>query len=232
MKKAVLCFIFILLLIRPGHPAFQEIEQAGARVIGLGYAFTGLADDINAMLINPAGIMNLSSFTFSLSSAALYPGLDNANNFKGNIQAVYPLKSLPSFLSRMNLGAGFGFLYTEYYKENLVHLSAAYRINERVSTGLNLKLLAWSGQVVSLFKETKGDYSATALSLDLGLQYTISDFLKFGMSFQDVNQPDISSSSSPSREKMPVDYRFGLGFKSSKMAFDVDLGYCEDLLTE
>ena len=225
MKKIITVMI-IFVLVNSTYSAFREIEQAGPRVMGLGYAFTGLADDINAVLINPAGLVNVKSMTFSLSGSALYPELKDENIYKGNILGGMPL------FSKFYIGAGYGFLSTEYYRENLVNLAAAYIITEKINVGINTKLFNWSGQVVSLFREVKGDYGSTRIGFDLGMLYLISDFLSFGMSFIDINQPDIASDSSKVKDRISTDYKFGLAYKKYPINADIDFGYCDEIMTQ
>lgn len=55
MNKIV-CLSFILVLL--AYPVLAQ-EPLGARPMGMGGAFTGLADDVNAIFINPAGIVTL-----------------------------------------------------------------------------------------------------------------------------------------------------------------------------
>lgn len=52
MKKIIFLFLVISIL---ASITFAQ-ENMGARPIGMGGAFTGLADDVNAIFVNPAGI--------------------------------------------------------------------------------------------------------------------------------------------------------------------------------
>ncbi|MBU1077602.1 MAG: hypothetical protein KKH98_09940 [Spirochaetes bacterium] len=232
MKK-IFIIIFILTLLSTGYSAFKEIQQAGPRAIGLGNAFTGLADDINTLVINPAGLMNIEQLTASISGGLLYPGLEHDNGIiKGNILSGMPLFTKGSFPSRLNAGIGMGFLYTQYYKENTFHLTVAHDLTKKLDLGVTAKLLMWSGQVVSVFDVTKAEYRSMNISMDAGLLYSITDNLSFGMALLDINRPDISSDSSSVADRLPTDYKFGLGYKENRLAADIDLSYTEEILIQ
>jgi hypothetical protein len=67
VKKRLLLGLFIFLL---AFPALADIKVAndptrlsvGARLLGMGKAFAGEADDINSLFINPAGLSNLENW--------------------------------------------------------------------------------------------------------------------------------------------------------------------------
>src|SRR5580704_7749274 len=58
----------------PSEAAFVETEW-GARPVGMGGAFTAIADDSNAPLYNPAGIVQVQWNEVSAMYAQLYSGL-------------------------------------------------------------------------------------------------------------------------------------------------------------
>lgn len=224
MKKILILFI-LFSSVPCLFSAFEELQQSGTRPAGLGNAFTGLADDINTQLINPAGLLLINRMTFLLSGSALYPGLEESI-YRGNILSALPL------LTRLHFAAGYSFLYTEYYRENMVNLAAAYALQKGLFLGVNNKLLSWTGQVVSLFGQEKADYSSAVLSFDLGLLYLISDHFSFGISFMDINQPDISSDTSQVSDDLPLKYKWGLGYRDTFLKAGLDFAYKQDVLSQ
>ncbi len=66
MKKSILlniifCFVFISFLYSAGETSFNFLKiSQGARQAGMGEAFTGIADDVNAVYWNPAGLAQLT----------------------------------------------------------------------------------------------------------------------------------------------------------------------------
>jgi len=107
-----------------------NVQGNGARSAGMGYAFTGLADDATAITVNPAGIAQLGTFEFSLvtrldigtgsiSLSPEYPVSDlgltltRASNFDFNFASVV----LPLPLGNMNAAAGLA--YRRYVNLNI-----------------------------------------------------------------------------------------------------------------
>jgi len=56
MKQMILTILFILLLILPAY-AVPLNFYSGARPMGMGGVFTAVADDVNAIFYNPAGVV-------------------------------------------------------------------------------------------------------------------------------------------------------------------------------
>src|SRR5690349_1375244 len=64
----------VLLCASASWAAFQDINW-GARPVGLGGAFTAIADDTNASLYNPAGLVQVQWNEISASYSRLFGGL-------------------------------------------------------------------------------------------------------------------------------------------------------------
>ncbi len=225
MKKIII-FLILLIFISNVSGAFKEIEQGGAYAISMGNAIAGLADNIDTIFINPAGIANIKGLCLSFSGASLYPGLDYGNNLKGNVAGAY--KMLP-FLA---VGAGYGFLYTEYYAENIALFSTGFNILNNLNVGANFKYLMWGGEVVSIYGVTKEQYNANAIGYDLGILYAITGNYSAGLSILDINQPVISSPSSKIKDRMPFEIKIGLGYNDDPWKADVDFHFIENMLSE
>lgn len=74
--KIILFSIFLNFHPSPTTAAFKDIG-AGARQVGMGSAFTGLADDIRTIAVNPAGLANLRRNALAADYGRLFPGLDD-----------------------------------------------------------------------------------------------------------------------------------------------------------
>lgn len=150
----------------------------GARVIGMAEAFTGVADDINSIYYNPAGLVNLKKkeIVCSYSDGVL----DVNHGFLGYGQKI---RKGYAGASISTLQAGDMTVYKEdgsTYKINagrdyLLSLSYARPVRNGLSLGASLKLLRGE-----LAEEEK----ATAPMLDLaGLYRPNVPNLSFGLSF-------------------------------------------------
>ena len=70
--------------------SFEEVG-VGARTVGLGGAFTAVADDALALYYNPAGMAHLNRKEISASYGLLQTGLgDQSKIFNSNIVYVHP----------------------------------------------------------------------------------------------------------------------------------------------
>ena len=82
MKNSTYKLIIILIIfLLPGR-GWGDFDDTGlgARAIGLGGAYTALADDIYALYYNPAGLAALSKAQCATEYGKLYMGLDDDSN--------------------------------------------------------------------------------------------------------------------------------------------------------
>src|ERR1017187_2417019 len=70
---------------------FLKLEQ-GARPISMGGAFVGAADDVNAVMWNPAGLSRLPSFQITLMHTVYF-----ADMFYSYLAAAYPAGEIGTF---------------------------------------------------------------------------------------------------------------------------------------
>ena len=92
MKKLFqIFFIYLLNLgISYAAPAAYLDYDPSARPSGMGSAFTGLADDGNASLFNPAGLTNMGLNQFEAVASIGFLSLDRIHNFIGASQQLPP----------------------------------------------------------------------------------------------------------------------------------------------
>jgi len=72
MKKIVALFFLVMFVSNTFGSGFQ-INEHGARAMGMAGAFTGLANDPSAVYFNPAGIVQLRGTHFSIGSTFIMP---------------------------------------------------------------------------------------------------------------------------------------------------------------
>lgn len=102
MKKHILLFItYYLLLATYGFAAFKD-SGWGARVGGMGNAFTAISDDSSGISFNPSGIAQIENPEGTFMYNKLFWGLDNVN--LGLMQAgfVYPVENIGNFGLNIN----------------------------------------------------------------------------------------------------------------------------------
>jgi|GEM_PF-787949 len=210
---------------------FEDLG-VGARPIGMGNAYTALADDVNAIYYNPAGLAQLDECQFTSGYGKLYWGLDDGSNLgSGFIGYAHPLYHWGT------LGAGWvNFGLQGLYRENSFILSYGNRLNKRLLAGLNLKLLSKkygkdrytenalidggpgvTGERDPVFSE---GYSKTGFSSDLGLLYKFNREYSVGLSLIDINQPHMDLKDNKS--KVPIGVKSGFLYNSDFLTFAFD----------
>jgi hypothetical protein len=204
----------------------------GARPVGMGGAFTAIADDTNAPLFNPAGISQVEWNEVSAMYARLFSGL---TLYSGNVQTggdeVHLDQSYLAFVSKAapKLGS-FGLSWTNFntthlYREDTVTLSYGVDVGEFIpdvekalAVGLNVKYLRRS---LSLDAATAGDpvfasgSSASAFTVDAGLLYKpdegpLADW-RVGLAAKNLTQPDVGFRD---KDTVPLEWRLGLAYQS------------------
>lgn len=209
-----------LLWTTPTLAAFVDVGL-GARPVGLGRAFVGLADDVNAMLYNPAGLANLERMELTSMYARLYPGIEDDKLHLGYVGVVRPMKDIGT------LGFGATNLWADLYSENVLYFSFARKVSDQLGLGGNLKLLHWSakGYADPETGQSEGGRSWSGLALDVGvlyalsseklLRYTGADGLQMGLAIFNVNQPSVAENGAE-EAKLPLGFEGGIVYMKDK----------------
>jgi long-chain fatty acid transport protein len=146
-----------------------QLNEHGARAMGLGGAFTAVADDPSAVYFNAAGLTQLDGWNFMIGSAFIAP----VSSFRGVAPQITEYKTSPQI-----------FVIPNGY--------ATYRINNdwAVSLGLDVPFglgtewpLNWPGRYLALETDVRtytvsGDVAYKLLpnlSLSAGAQYSRAD---------------------------------------------------------
>ena len=140
MKK-ILVLLFVLSLIFPAFISAQKLSSIpgsfvdigfGARPVGMGFAFVGLADDANAAYWNPAGLIQMESYGVAFTHANQLQ-LVPYNFFAG----VAPIKSKSEAVKQ---SLGLSLISSGDYALNELSIHAIYSIAYKtISAGLALK---------------------------------------------------------------------------------------------
>ena len=212
MKKLFVIFILALSLGAGlfaagdyGGPGEFLSWGAGARSMGLGRAFTGLADDPSAVIYNPAGLAQQNPLQISLQHVILF--YDTMYDFAA---VTYPLSGVGTFAgSYVRLGStgydsrdslwgttgNFGVVSQAFL------LSYARDITSWLAAGLNFKLINQS-----VFEKSAIGYGA-----DLGLMYTPHEMINVGLSVMNIVPPSLKLDATA--ESFPILLKLGVAVK-------------------
>src|SRR5690349_11912572 len=108
MKRIPVIGLLALTILAPRPSLFAAFldDGWGARPLGMGGAFTAIADDSNAPMYNPAGIVQVQWNEMSAMYAQLYSGL---TLYSGNSTTGGDVVHLgQSFLSFVSKPSGYG----------------------------------------------------------------------------------------------------------------------------
>lgn len=167
----------------------------GARPHGMGGAFIGVADDINAVYWNPAGLVQLEGSEFTWTRTLNNRDVINYDDFLAT----------GSWIKELGLAYAFGYIniadyypvdytkdYTLVFKDEKIQwliFSVAKKITPRLSIGGNIRYMGYylGFEAAGYWPEVD---STTFFGLDLSLFYQADDKIAFGLLIQDVNRPE------------------------------------------
>lgn len=201
MRKYIL---FVLMWLLLANSAVQAIGVAadptrlgvGARPLGMGKAFVGLADDAGAIFLNPAGLADFTGLK-ATSMVGKFVSEFDYQTLGGTYQVgpgVVGIGYVGSGISASLLSASFETVGDQVFiipstsepsaysfTDKVVLLSYGYPVNSDLSLGANLKLF-----FVDLSGPGVVGGNAKGQDLDLGLLYNPANFYSLGMNLQNV----------------------------------------------
>ena len=117
--------------------------------------------------------------------------------------------------------------------ENVVWLSYAGKIMEKLNGGLSLKFL-YQSYTQDIYTRTDPvfDYgkrdSLLKLSLDLGFLYNLYPKVYWGVAFTDLNRPNVALNPTD-KELLPIGVKNGIAYRDKRISAVVDFIYRDDL---
>lgn len=191
MRKIILLMMIILLLAgSEGKTAFSE-RFSGARPLSMGGSFAALADDLNSIYYNPAGLSLLTGISISglwtryygmeeLEDIVLCAGLPTqAGSFAGSYQT-------------------YGF---DLYRESSVIISHGLHLFRVLSFGYNVKYLTLSLKADPGISPVVEYGSDSAVSFDFGIKGDITGSFSLGAFAMNVNSPSIGKNNAEESEQ-------------------------------
>jgi len=198
---------------------FLKIEPS-ARVAGMGGAFAGITDDINALYYNPSGLCSIQNTEFTATYTQWI-----VNIMSGYVGVGFPYP-------KMNAAAGVSITYlgTEDIEarddsgvlqtsKNLVNNSAtAVCISHRL-----LPILSW-GTNIKYITQKLGAYSGDGIAADFGVLFNPFESLGVGLSILNIGT---GIKVAGITNDLPMSTRIGVGYRMLKnalvMGFDIEL---------
>ena len=186
----------------------------GPRAIGMGGAFSAIADDGSALFWNPAGLVGVGHQELAISHANVF-GTGNKDDLAS---FVVPLSS------RLVTATDWyhsGFDDNELaFSENRLTLGAALKIRPWLWAGTSAKLLTRGTSLDGL-----SIVSGRGFGLDAGLLASLADDWRLGLVAQDLTGTDVRSSDGAVESAYARNLRLATAFRLPRVgtaAFDAD----------
>jgi len=203
-------FFFFLLafqgsLIRAANDAGLPGEflnfGVGARALGMGHAFTGVADDVDSIYWNPAGLATFRSSQLTLQHSPLILG--GAYQYIAYSQPIYSLGTLG--IGIVNLTSGDvpkvdsnNVEIGEFDSRETAYLvSYAYRFTGIFGLGTTIKMV----------EKKIDDRSARGFGADIGTTLDVHEKVRLGAMIRNIIPPSYNFSTD--KEKFPIIMRTG-----------------------
>ncbi|OGB90906.1 hypothetical protein A2625_07695 [candidate division WOR-1 bacterium RIFCSPHIGHO2_01_FULL_53_15] len=213
---AAVLSVFILTTGVFGEKVSTDIINAGvgARPLGMGKAFTALADDSNAIFLNPAGLGYQTNWELTSLSSRILNSVDYRM-----VGAAMPTALGTVGVGYLTTSSGAGFsTSTENvggvdqvipvsqisYRQDVAYLSLGRKLNENLSAGVGVKM-----QAQSFAGATSAQ--ATGYNTDLSLLWKVNNSLSLGINSQNALSYAGSNISWSTGEKEKGESRIKIG---------------------
>lgn len=193
MKDKLITVILLL-----GFVLFNSdgaLACVGARPHGMGGAFIGVADDINAVYWNPAGLVQLEESQFTWTRTLNNRDVINYDDFLA-IGSYDKELGLAYALGYINIADYYPIGYMEdtfVFQDNKIQwliFSIAKKITPQLSIGGNIRYMDF--RLGFETAEELQEDSTEFLGLDLSLFFQPNNKIAFGLLIQDVNRPEFT----------------------------------------
>ncbi len=253
MKKVVKALLIAALGIGVATPIFaaESAGQAGAylkmgvgaRALGMGSAFTAVANDSTAAFWNPAGLAKLKKHEASFMHANLsddrdynffnYAHVLNGNDGKNNgtvalshirfgIDGIPETREDPNNPGQPWLDGAGNVRIFSYFEDTETNTFISYgrAVTDRFYAGLNLKYL----------KQKLFTNKADTMGLDFGLMYDCNDKTTVGLSVRDLGESMDWDTNTGTKDDVPVTTTLGIAHKcNDKLLISADLNKVQDM---
>lgn len=235
MRKQLLSFLILVICLAAGSaiPAGAADDGdaglagaflnygVGARGLGMGRAFAGIADDATAVYWNPGGLPLVHQNQAILQYGRLIDG--NGYQYLG-YDHIFP------YIGTLGLGM-------VYFSQGTAEETNTYgdvtgdfsnsQLGFLLGFGTDVTPELAAGATVKIVNQAMASKSATGLGLDLGLMYRPFTFLNIGLAFQNLVAPAIKMVEV--EERYPMNMVIGLGLKLFDNHFKADLDLAKNM---
>jgi len=206
--------------------AFIE-KSYGPRPIAMGSAFTGVANDGNAIYLNPAGLTQIKKSEIEVRNfqgfETVFTGFNYTSKWQGVSYGIGFQNAVVDDIQRSSLVSGrwkaTGDVFA--YRANAGFLSVAKEIIPKLSLG---------GTVKYIYEKLDAN-TGTGVGIDAGMHYQINDGVGLGIAVQNVTPTPIKwNTDSGQTDTIPRTIRGGTGILllDKSLLLSADISYTEN----
>jgi hypothetical protein len=215
MKKILWYSLFLSMLCSTNLFAAFKDAGWGARPLGMGGAFTAVANDANAALFNPAGLAQSTQPEISFMSARLFTGLEGVDLGMNYLSYVQPLRQ-----EKDSLAVTWASLSSAgLYREDTACISYGRAMgSENSAFGLSLKALRqeYDLDIRSANDPVFSDGSIkNGFTADVGFLTRLPDAgLTFALASKNITSPDMGLKTA---ELLPTENVLGIAYYQDQL---------------
>ena len=225
-SRLLLAVVVAIGVVVSSGPAFCSDSHAGAflrmgvgaRALGMGGAFTAIADDATASYWNPAGLTKIENIEATFMYSANMT-VDRQLNYFGYAQWLGV-----GGLGVSWINAGMGDMEIRDPEGNLIGSEDTGDNAIMLSYGMEVGTLSLGASAKFLHQNVMDTNSETGFGLDFGGIFNVSDNVAAGVMIRDVGSHfgDVN---------VPVNWRFGTGIKAldGALAVGIDVDKVEEI---
>ncbi len=211
-----------------GTSGFSFLKiNVGGRAVGMGGAYTGLADDEAALYYNPAGIAGIETPRFIAEYHNYFVGLQSG--FAGYVKPFGGGRTGAIYVTYLNYGE---FTQTDQLG-NIEGTFGGGDVMLAATYAMQRSRQFFIGATAKLIHESIQEFSATALAVDLGMRYSTNRGRHaIGLQIQNLGA-QISAMAAGEKDGLPTVVRAGVSSRprglNSVVAADLVLPMDNDL---
>ena len=213
MNRLPITIIVFLFITFPTQAYFRDIG-VGVRPMGMGGAYTAVADDGNAAMWNSAGLAQIKKQEVMLAYTALYAELEPSLYNSENDRLGYHFVSYICPLKSGSIGFSWNAFQSYFYDENTLCLSYGRRLIWNLYTGINIKRTGWSvegNEYTKLDNDIPDDgVSRNGFTFDLAFLLKRGNNFSLGFSAENLLPVDVGLNTN---ETIPLNLRTGVAYK-------------------
>lgn len=206
--KVYVCIINILAILHINSTAVMFEQDYGARAGGVAGCYTSIADNVDAIIWNPAGLSKIETQEVSFMYGKPFSGFSD-------VDLTHQYISYGRHIPKLRGGVGIAwtsFTNSDIYKQEIIAIGVSRVINpeKQFSLGVTLKYLGHKYNFSYLPENDPARaYSDNkySLGIDVGMLYNLKPNIRVGISVRNINSPDIGIMSS---DIIPTEIRAGV----------------------